>query len=155
MQPKAISIAPIQEDYLVTRWLRQVWATLRVVTHRDFWWAEFFSSFALCTWSAINSLSPDALSSHNFWPLLMVAPERFWERFSLVVGLCQFMALISDLWWARAIAAMGATFLLGSIVLNFLQLGHYPPGAVGFYVAGLATNVMAMWKNIVRPGEKK
>ena len=128
---------------------------LRFFTHRDFWWAEFFSAVGLCIWAIISVASFDAMTARNFWPLLEVADERFWENAVLIVGLLQFSALISDLRYARALVAWAAGLLLLCILLNFMQLGHFPPPATGFYFAAFATNVMAMYKNIVRPGTQK
>jgi hypothetical protein len=134
------------------RYLVHLWQTIVELTHRDFWWAEFFSALALMIWALVNIENPEALSSHNFWPLLQVAPESFWERASLCVGTMQLIALAADNRWARAFGAFLATWLVGCIFGNLMHLGHWPTGAVGYYFAALCTSIMALWKNIIRHG---
>lgn len=125
------------------------------LTQRDFWWAEFFSSIALILWACVNILSPKALSTQNFWPLLQVAPDIFWEHSALAAGSFQLLALVADSKAARAAAAFLSTWLVGAMTTNMLMLAHWPPGSIGFYFSSLCTNMMALWKNIAKPEDKK
>ena len=127
----------------------EFWTALQRLLAKDFWWAEFFSALGLVIWALVNMASPRALSQDNFGVLLHIAPERFWEEVALALGGLQIAALASDISWARAIAAGLCGYLLSIIVLNMLGLGHWPPGGIGFYIAALLTQSMALWKNIL------
>ena len=108
------------------------------------WWAEFWSAIVAIGWGIWNFCDPTSLIGFSNYKIISsLGSERFWECTAMCVGTLQFVTLVWNQRWPRALGAFGSCYFYTFFTLGFLMATPVPFGWV--FAAGYAgSNVFAL-----------